>query len=99
MFVFLPLYLVAAGGVLFFDGFQIYHFYQNQNGRQVNIFCDLVTGSVAPVNSTVTAASGLPSNILDPPMINDDHLFIPIEFAGAVSAVIFHVGHSSLLIM
>lgn len=90
-YLILPLYLVSAGGVLFLDGHSIYQYYQVESLRADNTnstiqFSDVNLKLVVAGTSMVTEDFKLQLGELD---IHGDDNYVPIEFAGAIAAVVF----------
>lgn len=75
MNVILPFFLVGAGGTLMFDAFYIYTFYQSRANNQLYIVCS-------------EAVDFFGDGGID---IHGDQAFVPVEFAGAMTAVLFYV--------
>lgn len=75
--ILLPVYFASAGAVLYLNGLFIYtyHLDSDNNLDNINVVCADFRGST--------------SDLI--PAIHDEHMFIPIEFAGVIISVIFHV--------
>jgi len=95
VFFLLPVFMVSAGGVLFFNGLQLYEFYV------INDVADDLPGNLAlheahrvmqrvhVVCGDVTRAYLGPVGLIDLDIHGSDK-FIPIEFAGAATSVMFY---------
>jgi hypothetical protein len=76
--VFLPLFLIGCGGVLMVDGIAIYDYLTEDQNSKFLVCRDVL------VNGRFAGR----------PDIHGDGKHIPVEFAGALTAVVFFVSHS-----
>lgn len=73
--IFLPVFVMGAGAVLFIDGLLIYRFYQEQQNNGVGLICTDIYQILGL--TTVNA--------------NESDKYASIEFAGALVSMFFYV--------
>ena len=77
-FFFAPAFLLSLGAVLFFDGLSIYQYYQISDGASSNGSVNIQCLDLRFHNETVGD-------------VNGEDFYITIEFAGALTSVVFYV--------
>lgn len=88
--------MVAAGGILFFNGLQMYEYYQIRDvaddlpGNLALYDNVRVMRRIRVVCADVTQAYSGPPELISLDIHGSDS-FIPIEFAGAAASVVFYV--------
>ena len=88
--------MVAAGGILFFNGLQMYEYYQIRDvaddlpGNLALYDNVRVMQRIRVVCADVTQAYSGPPELISLDIHGSDS-FIPIEFAGAAASVVFYV--------
>ena len=78
---------MAGGGILFFNGLQIFQYYQIEEdegslGKEVVVYV---------VDLAIQQQANNMTGCLTDVDIHDDDKFIPIEFAGVIASVFFYV--------
>lgn len=93
--------MVAAGGILFFNGLQIYEYYQIRDiaddlPENLGLYDSVrVMQRIRVVCGDVTRAYSGPPELINLD-IHDSDSFIPIEFAGAAASVVFYVRDAAI---
>ena len=92
--------MVAAGGILFFNGLQIYEYYQIRDIaddlRPENLYDNVsVMRRIRVVCADVTRGYSGPPELINLDIHGSDS-FIPIEFAGAAASVVFYVRDAAI---
>ena len=82
VFILLPAFLIGAGGVLFYDGLQIYEHYESREGSD-NDLVVILLDTYQTIHSRVD-------------IYNEDK-FVPIEFSGVLASVLFYVSHPAFV--
>ena len=101
VFFILPFFMVAAGGILFFNGLQIYGYYQIRDiaddlPENLGLYDNVrVMQRIRVVCGDVTRAYRGPPELINLD-IHDSDSFIPIEFAGAAASVVFYVRDAAI---
>ena len=84
VFILLPAFLIGAGGVLFYDGLQIYEHYESREGSD-NDLVVILLDTYQTIRSQVDIHSWVD--------IHNEDKFVPIEFSGVLASVLFYVSH------
>ena len=87
--------MVAAGGILFFNGLQIYEYYQIRDIADDLYNNVRVMRRIRVVCADVTRGYSGPPELINLDIHGSDS-FIPIEFAGAAASVVFYVRDAAI---